>query len=79
LEENELDAVRSVFGSTFGVGLTHHAVPTISAIKEASKVEKDISTVELLDHQVVRIVTCREDDIDEDVVKDRAPEAPGIG
>jgi hypothetical protein len=73
VEEKELDLVRSVFGSTFGVGLTHSA-PTIKAIKEAAKESgKDISTVELQDHQIVRIVTCREDDVDTDVLKDKVP------
>jgi hypothetical protein len=71
VEEKELDLVRSVLGSTFGVGLTHSA-PTIKAIKLAAKeCGKDISTVELQDHQIVRIVTCREDDVDTDILKDK--------
>jgi hypothetical protein len=73
VEEHELDLVRSILGSTFGVGLTHSA-PTMAAIKaEAKKTGRDISsTVELQNHQVVRIVTCREDDVDDDPAKDKA-------
>jgi hypothetical protein len=57
--EDELDLVRAVLGSTFGVGLTHSA-PTSNGQQR----RKDISTVELQTHQTVRIVTCREDDVD---------------
>ena len=70
VEEFELDLIRSIFGSTFGVGLTHSA-PSMAAIKTAKEtIGKDISTVELQDHQVVRIVTCREDELDECPDKD---------
>jgi hypothetical protein len=72
VEEYELDIVRSILGSTFGIGLTHSA-PTMAAIKEEqSKSGKDISTVELQSHQTFMIVTCREDDVDEDPDKDLA-------
>jgi hypothetical protein len=72
VEEHELDLVRAVLGSTFGVGLTHSA-PTIKDIKKTMDLTgKDISTVELQTHQTVRIVTCREDDVDFDLTKDRA-------
>jgi hypothetical protein len=71
VEEHELDLVRSILGSTFGVGLTHSA-PSMAAIKEEQKkTGKDISIVDLQNHQTVRIVTCREDDIDEDPTKDK--------
>jgi hypothetical protein len=72
VEEHELDLVRAVLGSTFGVGLTHSA-PTMAEIKKEQELSgKDISTVELQTHQTVRIVTCREDDIDYDPDKDKA-------
>jgi hypothetical protein len=65
VDEDELDLVSSVFGSTFGIGLTHSA-PSIKAIKtEMDATGKDISTVELQEHQLVRIVTCRPDEVDE--------------
>ena len=67
VEEDELDLLRSVLGSTFGVGLTHSA-PSMKAIKkEKQETGKDISTVELLSHQIVRIVTCKEQDINSGV------------
>jgi hypothetical protein len=73
VEEHELDLVRAILGSTFGVGFTHHSAPSMAAIKEEQKkTGKDISTVELQNHQTVRIVPCREDDVDEDPDKDKA-------
>jgi hypothetical protein len=45
----------------------------MAAIKDAQKkTGKDISTVDLQTHQTVRIVTCRDDDFDEDPAKDKA-------
>jgi hypothetical protein len=71
VEEHELDLVRAVLGSTFGVGLTHYA-PTMAEIKKEQELTgKDISTVELQTHHTVRIVTCREDDVDYDADKDK--------
>jgi hypothetical protein len=72
VDEYELDLVRYTLGSTFGVGLTHSAPSMASIKKELESSGKDISTVELQRHQTVRIVTCRKDDVDSDLNKEKA-------
>lgn len=66
LEEGELDTVWSTLGSTFGVATTK-PVPTLKATREGSLND----TVYLNDHDQVRIVTCRNDDIDLDPMKEK--------
>lgn len=68
LEESELDVLRSTLGTTFGVAITK-AVPTLKAIKQGNVSD----TVYLKNHDQVRIVTCRDDDIDVDPMKEREP------
>lgn len=68
MEEPHLDFARRVLGSTFAVALTK-PVPTLKQVKEQSISE----TVHLRETDMVRIVTCRSDDLDIDSDKEAAP------
>jgi hypothetical protein len=54
LNEDELDAVRKVLGSSFGVGVTH-AIPSLKQLKENPFIS---GTVWLQNSDSVRIVSC---------------------
>lgn len=71
VHEDDLDDVRSVVGATFGVGVTKDA-PTMKTMRDKQKAGLSVSdTVKLDNHDMVRIVTCRENDIDAEASKDR--------
>lgn len=70
LEEQALETLRNTMGASFAVANTR-AVPTMKAIKESEGRVSD--TVHLCDQDVVRIVTCLEDDHDLDPKKEQAP------
>lgn len=67
LMENELVALRKVFGVTFGVGVMQ-SVPSVKALKENPRLS---SNVWLRNSDPVRIVSCRSDynDVDQSVSK----------
>jgi hypothetical protein len=71
VEEEELDRVRCVLGSRFGVGITKDA-PTLKAISELRKAGSPISDMaRLQDDDEVRVVSCQPEDRDNDSKKDR--------
>lgn len=70
LEENALSQFRMSLGSTFGAANTK-AVPTLKEVNNSKGRVKD--TVHVCDHDLVRIVTCGEDDFDNDTNREIAP------
>lgn len=70
LEQTALIQFRSALGSTFGVA-NAKAVPALKEVKKSNGRVKD--TAHVCDHDLVRIVTCAEDDFDNDSNKDVAP------
>lgn len=75
LEEDALTQFRLSLGSTFGVS-NAKAVPTLEQINNGKGRVKD--TVHVCDQDLVQIVTCKEDDLDNDAHHEVAPSLVNI-